>query len=510
MSYPVAVAPSVKTPGAYLAVNLLAGSASPGTGALRALLIGPSAAGATLADDTLRESVAGFDEVATLTGNAPVAFAAKAIFKEYGLAAVDLICPPEPVTVAASATLTFAGTPTVTWTYSLNIHGRIFEGSWTAGTTHIDFADQLRQVIAANTKKLMVTATDDNAGILTITFKTTGTLGNDVRVIFSMTGGTTGTVDGGTALVSKFLTLGTGAYDPDDSLAVVAGREYHIILAVTGNTDVNTSGASTIPAKVQAHIDGLDTGTNAKLQQQVLGFTGSHANAITAAGYRNHGPTEIVFMQDGLSLPLEWAAAEAGARIREEAEDPAVNRIGMAYEAELFGPYDPVASMLTDAQLESALAGGVTPVTQSDSGVLAPKRPVTTYHLDTNSNADDRLLDVSRVSGTYAVARDLRVLLPQTYPGKKLIRDLPLGSDPPGPTTIQEKNVRTTVVSRVSGYWGTTREVVDRVDFDASVTNGEFICQVNDTDESQLDLVIPFKIIKPLAKFSIVVNHVGP
>ena len=49
MSLPLAVAPSTKTPGFYLTVNLLAGTANPGTARLRALLIAPpSAAGSAV------------------------------------------------------------------------------------------------------------------------------------------------------------------------------------------------------------------------------------------------------------------------------------------------------------------------------------------------------------------------------------------------------------------------------------------------------------------------------
>lgn len=510
MNYPVAVAPSVKTPGVYLLVNLLAGDSSPGTGPLRALLIGPKTSSGTLATNTLRTDIGSMEEILTLTGNAPVAVMAEAIFAEQGIAAIDLICPPDPAGTAATGTLTFAGTPTTSWGYVLKIAGREYQGTWAAGTTHIVMADDLRLLISAKTKELPVSATDDNAGVLTIAFKNTGTCGNDVIVEFEITGGAVGTVDAGVVKVTKNLTGGLGNYDPAAALLAVAGTEYQYITPVAGNTDNNTSGGSTIAGKIQTHIDGLDAGSNAKLQQQIIAITSTHAAALAAAGYRNHMASELMLFQGARSLPWEVAAAECGARLREVALDPAVNRIGLPYRATLYGPIDPVASALTEPQVESALNGGVTPISQSRTGVKAPTRPITTYHLDSSSNPDDRVLDVSRVDGTYAVARDAKILMAQRFPQKKLVPDVPAGTDPPGGSSVQPKHVRTAIVQRVSQYWGETRQVVLQSSFDAAVENGQFICAINATDSAQLDLVIPFKIVPPLAKVGIVVNHVGP
>jgi hypothetical protein len=58
-------------------------------------------------------------------------------------------------------------------------------------------------------------------------------------------------------------------------------------------------------------------------------------------------------------------------------------------------------------------------------------------------------------------------------------------------------------------YW-VTQGVVKGDALEAAIANGEFIVQVDGTDASQVDIVVPVKIVPPLAKFSIVVNHVGP
>lgn len=510
MGIPVAIAPSVRTPGAALKVNLLAGASSPGTGALKVLCIVPKSTSGTITAQTeVKRGVGGPDAMAGFVGQGtPGHLWSKAFFKEYGLAQVDLVSPTAPAGSTATVNHTYASTPTIAQTVTEYVHGRKIETVWAASETATAFALRMIDLINAKTADLGIVASNGGAGIVTHTAKYAGTWGNDIRLRVVISGGSGGTVNGGLS-VSNALAGGTTSYDPTAVLALVNQDEYAMICALDGNTEVNTSGASTVYARVQLQIDGLDEGLNAKLQQQVIGFTGSSANAITAAGYRNHGASELIHGQDYESLPCELVGAEAGARLREISTNPVKNRIGMAYNATIYGPADPVASTLTEAQVESELQNGTTPVKHNSAGtVFEPRRPITTYFKDANNNPDDRLLDTSRIDGTYAVARDLRAAIPQQFPGLGLSKDLPPGSDLP-PDVVEEKTVKTFAIGRMR-YWINQRGVVQKAPFEASVKNGEFICAVDPTDSSQLDLVVPMKTIPPLAKFSIVVNHVGP
>lgn len=510
MSVPVAIAPSVKTPGVALAVNLLAGQNSPGSSALRACLICDKATTGTGTTNTvLYEKVSGPDQVATLAGPGTRGHLwAVAHFKEFGTSQVDLVLCPEPATVNASGTLTFAGTPTVTWTYTLRVCGREYTGSWAAGTTHINFAIAISALISSKTYELPVTGADAGDGVETFTAKTDGTWGNDIIIEFEMVGGTGGTVDGATTKVTKNLSSGTSGFDATTALSLISVNEYDFIECVSGNTEVNTSGAATNPARVQTHIDGYDSGLNAHLQQAVGAFTGTYANALTAAGYRNFGPVALTFWQGARSLPCELQGAEVGARMRERAIDPAVNRIKMKYVATLYGPISNVSSALSEAQVEGALNAGVTPTQQLTNGDVAPIRPITTYHVDGSSNPDFRLLDVSRVDGVYDVAKDYRSFVSQTWSGFKLAEDSAGQTDPLPAKTVRPRTVKAALIERTR-IW-ITKGVVQRQAFEDAVTNGEFIVVIDDSDTSQLDIVSPLKIVPPFAKASIVVNHTGP
>lgn len=506
MSLDVAIAPSVRSPGAALKVNLLAGAPSPASASLRVLIVAPKGSGGTATADTLNQAVGGADDVGTLLAGGTVGHVcAKALFAEYGLALVDVLCVTASAGVTASNTFAFAGTVTSARTVYLEVMGRERTLTWAAGETATAFAARVAAEFGYITNDVMCTASA-NTGTLTVTAKIAGTIGNDVIVRIRLVGGSGGTVDAAQSS-TKNLASGTSSATIDTGLALVQTTEYAFILNCDSNEAANTSGASTTYAKVQAHIALYQSGLTAKLQQQIVGFTGTLANALTAAGYRNIGTCALNLFLAARSLPSEVQGAECGARLREILSDPAVNRIGMEYSATLYGPIDAVDNKLTDAEVESALQAGVTPISWGVNGTPYPVRPITTYYLDGQSNADDRLLDTSRVDGTYSVARDLRTFLYARFKGKKLLKDIPAGQQLP-PGCVLEKTVRTAAITRVRFH--ASIGVVQPQALEDAIANGEFVVQVDPSDSSQIDLVVPVKIVPPLAKLSIVVNHVGP
>src|SRR5687767_11933561 len=111
MSIPKAVASTVKTPGLYLSINLLAGVSSLGAG-LRALIMAPKSSSGTITANTqLAESVAGADAVKTLLGPGTTGhLTAVALFRAFGLARVDVIAPAASGGATATGTITFDDT----------------------------------------------------------------------------------------------------------------------------------------------------------------------------------------------------------------------------------------------------------------------------------------------------------------------------------------------------------------------------------------------------------------
>lgn len=502
---PLAVSPSTRSPGLFLKVDLLAGVPSPGAAALRCLLVAEKAASGTITSDTeLVQAIGGPDDAATLLGaGSPGHLAAKALFAEYGLALVDVISPTAGAT-AATQTVTFAaGPPTVSWTVEVVIAGRSAEFQWLAGETDTEAAAKCADAINALALDLPVTASAA-LGVVTLTAKVTGDWGNDITITATQTGGATGTVTAGGA---KF-TGGATAADPTTALSNVEGSEYAYILLHTSNTEAADGSATSAPGILKAHIDGLDEGRNAKLQQGIYGVTSTPADAKSGTANVNFGPMQCIAANDLRSLPIELAAAEVGARMREESLDAATNRIEVPYRARLYPPADLNADALTEAEVEDLLQSGVTPVTYDTTGAPRPARPITTYFKDSGGNADDRLLDTSRVTGTFAVARDLRVAIPAEFPQAKLSPDLEPGEEELPAGVVEERDVRSFVISRLRFFANTG--VIRRDRLDEAIENGSLVVRVNPSDSSQCDIVIPVVIVPPLAKFSLVVQHVGP
>jgi phage tail sheath gpL-like len=503
MALPVAVAPSVKSPGLALVVNLRAGAASPGTTGKKALIIAVRSAAGTITPNTqIVEGVAGEADVATFLGaGSPGHLAAKRLFEEYGIAAVDLVSPADPAGASAVGTITFAGgPPTSDRTANAFICGRQISVIWKAGETDTAGALKMQQAIAAQTNDLPVTATV-MAGVITLTFKTTGTIGNDVRLRTTVIGGAGGTV---TASGST-LAGGMGEESYTTAITTIVGKEYDIIVPCVGNTAATVASTTQQVGSIRSDINTRASGFTAKLQQAVVGVTGSLTAAKVGTDTHNFERMQYAHCLNGESLPCEFGGAEAGARLREETKDPAANRIELEYKAQLFGSSDISADEPTEAEVEDALTHGVTILKYNASKQLMPSRPITTYWKDAAGNPDDRVLDTSRVTGTDAVAKDLRVNLPREFKGAKLSKDLLPGQDEPPEGVVQEKDVKAFVDTRVRFF--ISRGVVRADKYADALANGTFIVKVDPTDSAQLDIVLPVTIFPPLAKISLVVQH---
>lgn len=501
---PVAIAPSVRTPGTALVVDLLAGASSPGSSVARALIIAPKASTGAMTADTIKEGVGGEADVATQLGTGSIGhLAAKALFGEYGLAQVDLACCAEPVGVAASGTITFASSPTAARTVTSTIMGRVISTEWAASEAATVGAQRHRDAINVETRDLFVTATENGAGVITITAKHKGACGNDVTYSVKVTGGTGGTV----TAAGANLTLGTGEIVVTTVLGLVQTSEYRYIMIVTSNADAIAATTTGAVGKTKIHIETYKSGFGAMLQTLAVGCTSTTATSPKAAtAFHNYERGQFVFAQAFQSLPAEVVGAEVGARMREESIKPNVNRCKAKYKVALYGPLDRIGDKLTGAEVEDCLQHGISP-TDFTGGDYFPVRPISMHYLDTDSNPDDRVLDIGRVISCDVVAKDLKTRIAQEFEGANVIDNHPVGEDiPEGVVEIREIK---TFAKGVVFFW-CTRGVVKKKEFNDAITDGTFIVRVNPSDTTQVDIVVPAKIVAILAKIGIVLQNKGP
>lgn len=507
MGLPVAVAPTVKTPGVWLSIDLTAGAASPGSAAKKGLIIAVRSASGTITPDTqLIQSVSGEAAVATYLGTGTLGhLAAKRLFEEYGLAQVDICAPAVPAGVVATGTFTFAcggASNVTTHTVYAVCAGRVLSISWAAGETAIQGAAKLAAAFNALLSETPATWANTGTAICTGTFRHAGLVGNDVKIrCWQVGNGATDTV---TASGANF-TGGTLEPNITNVLGIIEGREYDIIVPCFSNAEMYTCLSTDNPGKLKTYMNLKIAGAGALLQQAVMGATGALASIKTGIGTLDHTLSECVYCLNGESLPAEWAGAEAGARLKAEGLDPAANRINKPYIATLYGCASMAVDNPTDVEVEDALNTGITIVTYQADLTPRPSRPITTYHKDGSGTPDDRVLDTSRVTGCFAVAKDLRVNLPREFEEAKFSADLPPGAQENPKGVIEEKDVKAFVDGRIKFWIGGGVVRADR--YATAVADGSFAVQQDPTDSAQCDIVLPLSIFPPLAKFSLVVKH---
>lgn len=508
MSLPIAVSPGTLTPGLYLVVNLIAGAASPSVGTLKVLMIAPVASSGDLTPNTEIRAGAGADSASIAYGvGTPGHLMAKQLYAEHPTAVVDFAGAPA---AAGSATgnLTFTGAPTANTAVRINIMGREIDVAWLVGDDlDLDFRARAIAAINSRTAELAATATAGAAGIIAITFKVLGNIGNDCKISAKLLNPQSGTE---TAAPNTLTALSGGTTDPDLAtvLANASGEEYHFILPALSNADAVSTGASAGPKRCIAHIQAYNEGLNAKLQQVICASTTSLSAATGAAEDRNVGYAQHDLTINGQSLPCEFAGAECGSRLAWISIDPAANRIGVTKGtsgAPLYGALDTIADKPTFSETETAIGAGVSINSYDAAGNIIAVRPVTTVSQDPQGAPERRLLDTQNVDAVYVVARDLRSTLPAEFPNAKISRDTEPGEDPPPVGVIEERDVKGFVISRLR-FWE-RQGVVLKSALDEVITNGELIVQVNSSDPTQVDILVPITIVPPLAKFGVVVNR---
>lgn len=269
------------------------------------------------------------------------------------------LCPiAEPgVSVAAAQTLTVTVTTAEAGTIHLRIAGRdIFVGV-SAGDAQNTIAAAIEDAIDALVRDLPVTA-GVAANVVTCTHVTTGTNGNDV--VYEVVA-----KPAGVTIASAQSAAGTGTVDVTAALDAAVDKNYDaVVLSIHSSTAVSDAAA---------HLTAM-WGYAQKFWRWV--FIGDKATLATAQGYATSADSEkilVVSCEQSPSLPSEIATAAAVMAFG--VERPNANFDGV--ELALYPP--PASYAYSGSEIESALAGGVTPLKPTASGArLQCVRLVTT------------------------------------------------------------------------------------------------------------------------------------
>lgn len=505
MSLPKAVTSSTKTPGFYLRINLLAGAANPGTAALVGLLIGQkNAADGNITAQTEVRQCFGPDDVKTALGEgSPGHLAAIQMFRAFGKLKLYVVAPTASAGATATGTLTLSGTPTTRCDFVIDIAGRqIGTFSWSVGESVaaargrlVSFINQMRP--------LPVIASAGGTGEVTLTAKSAGPWGNDITYGWKLLAGSGGAI----ASAAATLTGGTTEFNITTVLDLVKTKEYAAIGLATSNADATDNTTSSNAERLMTHIETYKEGLGALLQYGFVGHTGTITNVKAGAIGRNAVDMTYAFMQNAQSLPAELMGWELGDAMNWYSQRANYNRIGNRAPG-IYGSKDEPADRLTFNESEDLLSNGVTPYDFApNSTEIALVAPITTHSLDSASAPDYRAYYQSDTWGQNEIARYFRTALPQEFPNCSITEDLPPGDDELPPGVVERKDVYNFVLSGMRSFG--RRGIADKVDLEASIADGSLAVEIDEDDTSQVNIFVPDKIVKPLAKFSAVFHKTG-
>lgn len=257
--------------------------------------------------------------------------------------------------IAAVFTITVGAAATASKDLILKLAGRLVSVGVTSGDAVGTIATAIKNKIDELGATLPFTATVA-AGVVTCTFRTKGVNGNDVAR-------TTVQLPAGVTIAYAVTFAGTGATAITVALAALYDKRYHAI--VLSNHAAGDAGVLLADA---AFAWGFG---QKSFRHYAMGERGSLGTAQTLQAALNDHRFIITSCENSGSLPGEIAVSQAVAWYAREAPNANLDdeRLGL-------DPCD-AASTYTDAEIESALAGGVTPLVP-DGVFLKIVRQVTT------------------------------------------------------------------------------------------------------------------------------------
>lgn len=379
----------------------------------RALLIGSKldAAGATVNEPVFVASVAEARDVfgaGSLLANMVERYRDNDTFGElWALPVAD-----DGGAAAATGTITITGTATEAGTLVIYIGGRRVRVGVASGDLASVVGDNISAAIAA-VPDLPVTATDDDAGLVTLTAKNAGATGNDIDVRLNYLGNTGGerTPAG---LTVAIVAMSGGATNPDltAALASLGDEEFDFVasaFADTANLNLfqtewdDSTGRWSWSRQIYGHV--------------FAGMAGTVSELLAFGDTRNDPHATLIGADASPTPPWEWAAAwtaQASIAVREDAARPwqTLRLTGVKAPA--------IPDRFTLTQRNSLLYGGIATFMITSDGGVAIERSVTTYRENAFGQDDPSFLDVQTAYQLTEIIRRLRLAITNKYPRHKL------------------------------------------------------------------------------------------
>lgn len=299
--------------------------------------------------------------------------------------------------VAASGTVTIAGTATGAGSLTLSVAGVPVQIAIASGETAGAIAAKLAAQIGQQ-PDLPVTATAELA-VLTLAAKNKGEHGNSIKLK---------AVSRAAGITAATTAMSGGQNDPDltEALATIAAAGHQII----GHPFPTQASL----AALRAHLEFVSGPLEHRPARGIAGFPGTLAAGTALAASNNSGRVSIGWHRNSSRLPAEIAAAYAAVVASEE--DPArpLNTL------ELKGlDVTDLADRPTRTEQENALRNGLTPFEIGPGDKVQIVRAISTYTKNAEGVDDVALLDLTTIGTLDYASKAFRERVALRFPRDK-------------------------------------------------------------------------------------------
>lgn len=453
---------SIRKPGKYFEFNTkLAVRTLPGN-LQKTLIAGQRLAAGSVLANTLVD-VFSSDQAATFFGRGSIAhlMVLAALNTNPYLTLQVIALDDAGGSIAATQTLTIANTATGAGVATLNVGDQNVVVAVSVGDTPTVIAAALVAQIAKQ-PDLPFTA-GNAAGVITLTAKNKGTLGNAIKTSAQVTA----------ASVTAVLAAGVaGATDPTIATALAtAFAAGHNIIASAWNDTVNLTALRT-------HLDNVSGPLEQRGAIGVYGHTGTLAASTTLAASINSGRITGALVPSAYENSYEVAASYAALIASEE--DPARPLNTLPLTGILANP---LANRLGRVEQENALYNGVTPTEVGPGDKVQIVRAVTTYILDPQGVPDVSLFDLTTIRTLDYVRKAIRERISLRFPREKL-------------SSRTAAKVRSEIIDVLSKL--EELEIVENV----AVNLPSIIVEKDSQDNNRLNARIPTDVVNGLHVFA--------
>ena len=401
-----------------------AGNVSAGSVPLYVLYVGmKTSSGSMTADQDIVEVFDEDDVDARAGARSQLAWMARSGIKAAKTSRHFIAAVAEPTGTAATATVLIAGAWTTPGQWAFTIAGITISGSVAASDPIDTVGADMAARLTANTRIPITAVYSSGSDTLTVTCANKGIQSKDWILAVDkslLPTGMTLTMTGSASLTGDRVRLGasatgTGTEDVTTLLTLLQTGRYARIAAAQND--------ATNAALWETHVNAKAGITTLILEQLVFGHNGTQSAATSIAQTTlNAQRAQVIWMRNAMTHPSVVAAVKTAVRAQTEGADPVPDYDGLVLEG-IPGHF--IASdQPSDAEQNTALNNGVTPVTSSNGNAIVV-RSITSYCLN-GAAQDDRTIDIGDAVMTDYATIDSKLLYDTVFrPANKYV-----GADP--------------------------------------------------------------------------------